>query len=272
MATRTSDYLHGYSSGEQDRLYRQARFLEESVYDHIDFSKAGKVIEVACGVGAQTEILLKRFPKLFVQGIDASKAQIGRARQHLKKPIKQGRVALDVGDARKLPYESSAFDGAFVCWFLEHLGEPIPVLKEIRRVLKPGGLIYCSEVLNATFYVHPYSPATLQYWFAYNDQQWMMKGDPFVGAKLANYLLDAGYQNVSTEVKISHFDNRMPKKRAEAIEEWTALLLSGAPRLIKAKRTTVREVKQMKEELTRLKDDPDSVFFNSWVQAKAQAF
>jgi hypothetical protein len=155
---------------------------------------------------------------------------------------------------------------------LEHVPEPIEILKEVRRTLKSSGTIFCNEVLNSSFYVHPYSPATLQYWFAFNDHQWNLKGDPFVGAKLANYLLEAGFQNVQTRAAVHHYDNRAPKKRAQFIDEWTRLLLSGAPALIQAGRVDESIVRAMTDELSRLKEDPNAVFFYSWIQASGQAF
>jgi ubiquinone/menaquinone biosynthesis C-methylase UbiE len=264
------DYLHGYSREEQDRLYRQARFLEQEVYEHVDFSRQRHILEVGCGVGAQTEILLRRFPELHVQGVDASAKQLERAQKHLAKTVREGRVKLAEADASHLPYASNAFDGAFLCWFLEHVQNPVAVLKEIRRVLRAGSTIYCSELLNSTYFVDPYSPATLQYLFAFNDHQWTMKGDPFVGAKLGNYLLTAGYRNIHTEVKVQFFDNRVPKRRADYIEEWSTVLLSGAPALLDAGKVTPRIVEEMRLELDKLKDDPDAVFFSCWVQARAE--
>ena len=115
-------YLHGYSKDEQDRLYEQARFLEPMVYENVDFSGVTKLIEVGCGVGAQTEILLERFPHLHIHGVDAAPEQIKRAKERLAKPIKEKRVELVVADALKLPYGDNSFDGAFVCFFLEHVG------------------------------------------------------------------------------------------------------------------------------------------------------
>lgn len=265
-------YLHGYSPKEQERLYRQARLLEPSVYERVDFSKQKQILEVGCGVGAQTQILLRRFPHLKVQGIDASREQITRAKKHLRSETKKSRAKFDVGDVLNLPYSDNSFDGAFVCWFLEHVQRPIEILREIKRVLKASATIYCNEVLNATFYVHPYSPATLQYWFALNDHQWTMKGDPFVGGKLANYLLEAGYQNIQTHAIVYHFDNRTPKRRAQVIDWWAGMMLSAAPELLKAKKIKPALVQEMKSELDELKNDPDAVFFYSWIHASAQAF
>ena len=262
-------YLHGFSKEEQDRLYQQARFFEDSIYGNLDLSRARNLIEVGSGVGAQTEILLERFPNLNIQSVDFSGTQIKRAQEHLK-PY-SNRVKFAVGDALHLPFQDNSFDAAFLCWFLEHVQDPVGIIDEVRRVLKPQGQIFCNEVLNATFYVHPYSPATLKYWFQFNDHQWSMKGDPFVGGKLANYLLKAGFQEIETHVMTHHYDNRTPKKRGQFIEYWTDLLLSGAPALVAANRITLEEVEEMKAELNKLKNDPDTVFFYSWIQAKARA-
>ena len=84
METKSQGYLHGYTKEEQNRLYQQARFLETSVFESIDFSKSKRLLEVACGVGAQTEILLKRFPHIKIDGIDASQEQLHTAEKHLK--------------------------------------------------------------------------------------------------------------------------------------------------------------------------------------------
>lgn len=265
-------YLHGFTENEQNRLYRQAKFLEPYVFGKVDFSTQRHLLEVGSGVGAQTEILLRRFPDLHIDGVDASLAQVKRARNHLKQEIKDKRVEFHQGDALHLPFEDNTFDGAFVCWLLEHVSEPIEILKEIRRCMKENAIIHCNEVLNSSFFVHPYSPATIQYWFEFNDHQWNMKGDPFIGAKLGNYLQAAGFQNIKTRMVDHHYDNRMPKLRALFIEEWTQLLLSGAPQLLEAKKIDQKLVDAMKKELARLRDEPNSVFVYSWVHAMAQAF
>ena len=113
-------------------------------------------------------------------------------------------------DAEKLEVEPESFDGAFLCWMLEHVPSPQRVLGEVRRVLAPGAPIVCSEVLNATFFIDPYSPDTLRYWMAFNDRQIELGGDPFVGAKLGNLLSSVGFRDVVTEVKTFHLDNRAP--------------------------------------------------------------
>jgi ubiquinone/menaquinone biosynthesis C-methylase UbiE len=271
--TEARGYVHGFTREEQDRLLRQARFLEHRVHDRLPFWKCRKLLEVGCGVGAQTQILLRHFPDLAVTGIDQSDTNLARARESLDHCAwAEGRATLQKEDATRLSFGGDAFDAAFLCWILEHVADPMRVLSEVRRVLQPGSPIVVTEVQNATFFVDPYSPNTMAYWLAFNDHQLELGGDPFVGAKLGNFLLAVGYRDITTKVRNIHLDNRTPNERAEFIEFWTELLLSGAPGLCEAGVVTEETVAGMKEELGRVAHDPNSVFFYSFVQARARVW
>ena len=266
-------YLHGYSEWERERLHRQARFLEPAVHDRLPFRRRLRLIEVGAGVGAQTEILLRHFPELHVTGVEINDAQIAEARRFLATvPWATGRYDIVKGDATRLNFLPESFDCAFLCWVLEHVSDPARVLGEVRRVLSPGAPIVCSEVLNATFFLDPYSPNTMRYWMAYNDQQLLLRGDPFVGAKLGNLLQSIGFRDVQTDVRSFHLDNRAPGERAEFLSYWTDVLLSGAPSLIAAERISQDVVDGMTEELARVGRDPNSVFFYAFIQARARAW
>ncbi|MBL8861348.1 MAG: methyltransferase domain-containing protein [Planctomycetes bacterium] len=266
----TRGYVHGFTREEQDRLYRQARFLEHRVHEGLPFRRTKQLVEIGCGVGAQTDILLRRHPAMHVTGVDASATNLARAKRHLGRlPWARGRYALRAGDAGSLEFEADSFDGAFLCWILEHVADPMLVLSEARRVLRPGSPIVVTEVLNATFFLQPYSPNTLSYWKAFNEHQIALRGDPFVGAKLGNLLQAVGYRDIEVAVKPIHLDNRAPGERAEFLAYWTELLLSGAPALGQAGKVGDKVVEGMKRELLRVAHDPDAVFFYAFVQAQA---
>ncbi|MGY4516848.1 class I SAM-dependent methyltransferase [Lysobacter sp. HA18] len=266
-------YLHGFSRTEQARLMRQARIAESTIFKHIDYSGARRVLEVGSGVGAQTEILLRRFPDLHVTCIDFSEAQLETARAHLgAMSWLDGRYDLQQADATDLPFEPRSFDGAFLCWVLEHVPSPARVLNEVRRVLMPGSPLYITEVMNSSFFLDPYSPNVWRYWMAFNDFQHEHGGDPFVGAKLGNLLLAGGYRDVSTEVKTFYFDNREPARRKVMIAFWEELLLSAADNLIEAGAVTQDIVDGMRREMHQVQNDPNAVFFYSFLQARATVF
>lgn len=265
-----SVYLHGFSEKEQNRLRYQAEFNEQRIYKEIDFSRCKNIIEVGCGVGAQSEILLRRFPKLNLTGIDLNDDQLASAKKFLNlKPELKGRFEIQKMNAEDLSFDSNSFDGAFLCWILEHVPTPQNVLAEVRRVLAPGSKIYITEVLNSSFFLDPYSPNIWKYWMEFNDYQIDKAGDPFVGAKLGNLLLSSGYKNIQTRVKTFYFDNRSPAERKETIEFWTDLLMSGRDILIKENRITEELAAAAEKELRLVAKDPNAVFYYNFIQAEA---
>lgn len=266
-------YLHGFSETEQARLRSQAEFAEYSIFQNINFSNAKKILEVGCGVGAQTEILLRRFPKIHVTGVDLNEKQLDAAKKFIGTiPSAKGRYDFQQMSADNMSFEPQSFDGAYLCWILEHVPNPAQVLSEVRRVLRPGSEIVVTEVMNSSFFLEPYSPNVWKYWMAFNDYQHSHAGDPFIGAKLGNLLTQVGYHQVRTEVKTWHFDNRQPAVRKQAILYWTELLLSAADQLVKDKYVEQEVVDNMKIELGRVANDPNAVFMYSFMQAKAQVY
>jgi ubiquinone/menaquinone biosynthesis C-methylase UbiE len=266
-------YIHGFSADEQARLVRQARMFESTLFSHIDYSSATRLLEVGCGVGAQTEILLRRFPELHVTGVDRSPTQLATAERNLGATAWcESRYALRQADAADLPFPERSFDAAYLCWVLEHMPSPARVLSEVRRVLSPGATVYVTEVLNSSFFLDPYSPNLLRYWMAFNDHQYDSGGDPFIGAKLGNLLLAGGYRDVQTEVKNVHLDNRQPGRRKQMIEFWEEVLLSAAEQLVTAGKTDIPTVEGMRSELQAVRNDPNAVFFFAFVQARATVY
>ncbi|MFC0677138.1 class I SAM-dependent methyltransferase [Lysobacter korlensis] len=269
----TMPYLHGFSPTEQARLRKQARIAESTIFRNVDYSGARRLLEVGSGVGAQTEILLRRFPDLHATCVDLNGAQLEAARQHLgSMSWLDGRYTLQQGDASDLPFESRSFDSAFLCWVLEHVPSPARVLSEVRRVLAPGSVVYVTEVMNASFLLDPYSPNVWRYWMAFNDFQIESGGDPFVGAKLGNLLLAGGFHDVQTEIKTFHFDNREPGQRKTMIAFWEELMLSAADQLISEGKVTEEVVAGVRREMQQVQNDPNAVFFYSFVQARAVVY
>jgi len=264
-------YLHGFSSEEQDRLRRQARFGEHTIYQDVNFSRVKNLIEIGCGVGAQSEILLRRFPNLNLTGIDLNEKQLKSAKDHLKTlSFADNRYNIQNMNAESLDFDSNSFDGAFLCWILEHVPQPENVLAEARRVLSPGSTIVITEVLNSSFFLDPYSPNVWKYWMAFNDYQLDNTGDPFIGAKLGNLLLAGGFKDIKTSVKNWYLDNRQPDERKETIEFWTDLLMSAKDQLVNDNVISKELADDAHAELKKVARDPNAVFYYSFVQAQAK--
>ena len=270
MEKKKTKYIHGFDPIEQKRLTHQAEFLEPYVYEGVDLEFKERLLEVGCGVGAQTKILLRRFPKLHIDGFDLSEDQLSAAQKYLKKEIQQKRVHLFQADAQKFKLKQPKYDAAFLCWFLEHVPDPLKVLKRVKSHLKSGAKIYCSEVFNQTLFIEPYSANFLKYWFEFNDLQWAMGGHPFIGGMLGHYLKEAGFVDINIEVRPFHFDSRDSDRRKIFMEYFYQILLSAKNSLIKEGRVTKEMVLKMDQEVELFKKSHDATFFYAWIRASAR--
>jgi ubiquinone/menaquinone biosynthesis C-methylase UbiE len=265
-----SGYIHSFAATEQDRLMRQARFLAPWVQPGIDLADRASVLEVGCGVGAQMQVLLERFPALRITGVDHSGEQLARARAVLQEPLRAGRAGLVRGSGYALPFADATFDGAYVIWVLEHLGEPLQALREIRRVLGPGTALYCTEVFNAGLYTEPACPAMSEYWQAFNALQRRLGGDPDVGIRLGTLLDAAGFVDVRLADISPRVDARLADSaaRREAFAFWRDLLFSAVPQLLAAGAVTPALVDAVAAEFDQLTRIPDGVFVYAAKQAR----
>jgi ubiquinone/menaquinone biosynthesis C-methylase UbiE len=268
----SGNYIHGYDSREQQRLEAQARFLENKIYAHIDFSPGSRILEPGCGTGAQIEILLRRFPDCSFTGIDLSESQLAVARRRLAEPIASGQVELFQMDALNLAFPPERkFDGAFLCWMLEHVSFPVPILTSVRRVLRPGAILHVTEVQNSTFFMLPPQPATSEYWAKYNALQSELGGDPFVGVKLGNILAAAGFLDVQVHPRSFHYDNRTPRERQQMFAYWRDLLSSALPGLTGKGWVQSGDWEAVANEMNAAAEKEGAVFFYTFFQGRAVA-
>ena len=95
-----------------------------------------RILDAACGNGRYSKFLLKHAdPDALLTSFDLSPKMLERARARLRSP----RVTHAVADLTRLPYADGAFDAVVCGWVLEHLPDPRPGLRELARVLQPGG-------------------------------------------------------------------------------------------------------------------------------------
>jgi ubiquinone/menaquinone biosynthesis C-methylase UbiE len=225
-------YIHGYSDDEAERLISQAEFLAPWVFDGVDLSSARCLLEVGVGVGAETRLLRARWPGLRVVGVDVSADQIARARRVLAADVAAGMVELVAGDAAHLTTPEGRCDAAFLCWVLEHVGDPRAVLAECARVLAPGSPVWLTEVYNASLVIEPRQPVIDEYWRALNDWQRAAGGHPNIGARLPELAESIGLRASRFRFVPVLGDARDPVGRRALLRYFRELLRSAEGQLV----------------------------------------
>ena len=92
------------------------------------------ILDLGCGEGVTLERVAKRFPKKNVVGLDLCSENTMICRQHNLRVID--------GDVNLLPFPAKTVDCCLFLEVIEHLAQPEPVLAEINRILKPGGVLF----------------------------------------------------------------------------------------------------------------------------------
>lgn len=111
------------------------------IIDLLDIKDGDSILEVGCGSGIHAKALLDS-KKIKYSGIDISKGMIDETRERLRG---HQDIFLKVSDGEHLPYKDNTFDGVFFCSSLHHMPQPDKVIREIKRVLRPGGRLALME-------------------------------------------------------------------------------------------------------------------------------
>jgi SAM-dependent methyltransferase len=101
-----------------------------------DIRGCKRILDAGCGNGRYTKCLLHQADRdAMLTGFDLSQSMLRRARKRLR----NSRVSLVAADVTRLPYADEYFDCVVCGWMLEHLPDPRPGLRELARILRPGG-------------------------------------------------------------------------------------------------------------------------------------
>jgi SAM-dependent methyltransferase len=109
----------------------------EAFLDWLAPRSALRWLDVGCGNGAFTEMLVERCAPASVDGIDPSEAQLSYARTRLAPRVAQFRL----GDAMALPFPDDAFDAAVMPLVIFFVPDPASGVAEMARVVRPGGAV-----------------------------------------------------------------------------------------------------------------------------------
>ena len=138
----------------QDPRWR--RFL----VSRIEAGPTDTVLDVATGTAAVARELVRQ-KDCFVIGIDQSAEMLEEGRRRVALAASTKKIRLQQGDARSLPFEDGQFDALTFTYLLRYVEDPAATLRELARVVRPGGVVASLE-----FGVPP-SPVWRAAWWAY---------------------------------------------------------------------------------------------------------
>jgi ubiquinone/menaquinone biosynthesis C-methylase UbiE len=131
--------------------------VSQAYFARLPLANARRILALGCGTGVEVRALRRLTrPEVAIVGVDHSPALIDAARRHTADEGLSGNVTYEVGDAHHLPYSDGEFDIVTLHTLISHVDDPPQVLREARRLVRPGGTIaiFDGDYASLTF-AHP---------------------------------------------------------------------------------------------------------------------
>ncbi|CAM4364703.1 ACP S-malonyltransferase [Paenibacillus tarimensis] len=162
------------------------------------------IVEFGCGPGYVTEKLLRHFPACRVTGIEFDPYLVDVARSYLDQ-TGLDRYHIMQGSIMGCAMPSNSFDFAVIRLVIEHLPDPVAAIKEVHRVLKPGGVaVFIDNDFEMHIRTYPHIPELKDLYDAYCRKRESEGGMPMIGRQLPVLLKAGNFENIDYDVICAH--------------------------------------------------------------------
>jgi ubiquinone/menaquinone biosynthesis C-methylase UbiE len=191
-------YLHGTEPIEQHRLGLMNELLNANSLREMNLAAGDRVLDVGCGLGQLSREMARQVgPTGRVVGIERSAEQLESARELARQANEDRLVEFREGPADPLPLgddEWGTFDVAHARFLLEHVPDPVAIVRQMVRAVRPGGRIVLQDDPHDTLRLWPEPAAFGKLWASYMRTYDRVGNDPLVGHRLVAILVQAGAQ------------------------------------------------------------------------------
>jgi ubiquinone/menaquinone biosynthesis C-methylase UbiE len=251
-------YTHGHhESVLRSHSWRTAENSAGFLLTHLQ--RGLSVLDVGCGPGTISADIARLVAPGSVTGIDLSHEVIEVARRSAKEADVTN-LSFRVGDVYDLDVADSSFDIVYAHQVLQHLSDPVRALREMRRVLVPGGLVAVRDADYAKFTWSPPDPR-LERWLAlYHDITKRNGAEADAGRYLVDWVRAAGFDHWTTSSSQWHF--RTDEERAWWGSLWADRVLKSefARQGLEFELTTPSELNEISAAFLEWSEDPAAAF------------
>jgi ubiquinone/menaquinone biosynthesis C-methylase UbiE len=193
-----------YTHGHHDSVLssHRARTAENSAaYLTERLNSDDRLLDVGCGPGTLTADLAALVDPGEVVAVDREPAVLAEARQvFIDRGL--GNVTAETADVYALDYDESGFDVVHAHQVLQHLSDPVAALVEMRRVVRPGGLVAVRDADYAAMTWHP-GDARLDRWLEiYREIARANGAEPDAGRHLLEWAGRAGFSRLEPSASV----------------------------------------------------------------------
>ncbi len=172
----------------------ELRKIRRQYFDLFSLSGGEYVLDVGCGTGANAMALVEHLQgNCTVVGVDTSQPMLQIGELNLPSFSYADCIRFQAAEAHQLPFADADFDAAMIIQVLEYSKEPIRMLQETKRVLKPGGKVLVVDTdWDTIVWNSSLKERTRQIVLGWSDHE----ADGWQGRKILEYMVQSGFQNV----------------------------------------------------------------------------
>ncbi|KAF3384606.1 hypothetical protein F1880_003021 [Penicillium rolfsii] len=192
--TESATYTHGHhASVVRSHSWRTAQNSIAFLLPHLKPDM--KVLDIGCGPGTITVDVASYVPQGHITGLERAGGILTQARANA---AAKGVTNIDFveGDANALSYPDNTFDVVYCHQVLQHVGDPVGMLAEMKRVAKKGGIVAARESDYGVFVWYPELPGLKEWQEVYDRVARRNGGEPNAGRILHVWARKAGLQDV----------------------------------------------------------------------------
>ncbi len=193
---------------EINRLKAQVElFWDKECKHYIEFglSDGMAIVEPGSGPGFITEKILKRFPNVNITAVEIDPLLVDYARKYLSEKCLPNKYQVIQKSIMETDLPENSYDFAITRLVLEHLPDPVKAVREIVRILKPGGkAIFVDNDFEMHIMAYPNVTDLRELYNSYCQARYAEGGNPKIGRELPLILKESGLSNVDFEVICAH--------------------------------------------------------------------
>jgi SAM-dependent methyltransferase len=191
-----NQYIHGSSATERDRLALMNRLINPVCLEALGLAGERRVLDVGAGTGLFTRLMAQRLPAdAQIVAVEIDPDQVRAAKQSAAGDGDGCAIDFRIGDAADLPLEPDewgSMDLAHTRYLLEHVRDPLSVVRTMVAALRPGGRIVILDDDHELLRLWPEPDGVMAAWTAYYGSYASLETDARVGRKLAGLIHEAG--------------------------------------------------------------------------------
>ncbi|GAA2164835.1 MULTISPECIES: class I SAM-dependent methyltransferase [Glycomyces] len=197
MAKETATYIHGHhESVLRSHAWRTAE--NSAAYLLAELRPDSTILDIGCGPGTISADFAALVPDGHVTAVDYAPAIVDQAAKEAESR-RLANMTFGVADVHELQYGDGTFDVVHAHQMLQHVGDPVQALREMRRVTKPGGVVAVRDSDYRAFTWFPASQGLANWLDLYEEVARAGGGEPDAGRHLKAWALRAGFKETSVK-------------------------------------------------------------------------